>query len=74
MRNVVNSLFVRNGSILPARQSPRRRAYPDAWSFPGGHVHERETQEEALIRKLSEEVAVIPRVYTVLDTIIDPNA
>src|SRR4051794_1560231 len=73
MRNIVNALFVRNGCVLLARRSPKRRIYPDVWSFPGGHVDEGETLAEALIRELNEEVGVVPITYVLMGTISDPN-
>jgi 8-oxo-dGTP diphosphatase len=74
MRNVVNGLFVRNGTVLLARRSPQRRAYPDLWSFPGGHVEKNETLDDALVRELREEVGVAPTKYTPLGSINDPNS
>jgi 8-oxo-dGTP diphosphatase len=74
MTDIVNALFVQNGCVLLARRSPKRHAYPDVWSFPGGHVDEGETLAEALIRELNEELAVAPTTYTLMGTISDPNA
>jgi 8-oxo-dGTP diphosphatase len=74
MRNIVNALFVRQGTVLLARRSPHRRAYSNLWSFPGGHVEEGETFSEALARELREEVGVIPTSYTPLEPINDPNS
>lgn len=47
MSNIVNALLVREGTVLLARRSPRRAAYPGLWSFPGGHVEANETLDEA---------------------------
>lgn len=74
MRTIVNALLLRQGSVLLARRSPRRKAYPGLWSFPGGHVDAGETLEQALIRELREEVAVLPLVYGVVARIADPAA
>jgi len=73
MRNVVNALFLRQGSILLARRSPHRKAYPGLWSFPGGHVEAGETLEQALTREASEEVNVAPVTYRAVARIADPN-
>lgn len=43
MRNIVNALLLREGKVLLARRSRHRKAYPDLWSFPGGHVEGDET-------------------------------
>jgi 8-oxo-dGTP diphosphatase len=74
MRNVVNALFVQNGAVLLGRRSPQRKAYPNLWSFPGGHVEKNETLDEALIRELREEVGVAPTRYTPLGSLSDPNS
>jgi 8-oxo-dGTP diphosphatase len=73
MRNVVNALFVRDETILLVRRSPHRRIYPNLWSFPGGHVEDGETLDEALIRECREEVGIIPVGYMSLGSITDPN-
>jgi 8-oxo-dGTP diphosphatase len=74
MRNIVNALLVREGTVLLARRSPQRAAYPGLWSFPGGHVEANETLDEALIRELCEEVRVTPTRSISLGLISDPNA
>ena len=73
MRNVVNALLLRQGSVLLARRSPHRKAYPGLWSFPGGHVEAEETLEQALTREASEEVNVAPVIYNAVARIADPN-
>ena len=73
MRNVVNALLLRQGSVLLARRSPHRKAYPGLWSFPGGHVETGETLEQALTRETSEEVNVAPVIYSAVARIADPN-
>ncbi len=73
MQHIVNALFVRDGAVLLARRSPQRRSYPETWSFPGGHVEEGETLEEALIREVQEEVGVTPMRFRALGTIQDPD-
>jgi 8-oxo-dGTP diphosphatase len=74
MRDIVNALLMRQGTVLLARRSPQRNSYPGLWSFPGGHVEENETLAEALVRELREEVGVTPTRFKCLGTISDPNA
>lgn len=74
MRRIVNALLLRDGHVLLARRSPTRRAYPDRWSFPGGHVEAGETFEQALGRELQEEIGVCPQTYRLVDAIADPEA
>jgi 8-oxo-dGTP diphosphatase len=74
VRDVVNALLVRQGMVLLAKRSPRRKAYPGLWSFPGGHVEADESLAGALDRELREEVGVAPTEYRLLVSIADPNA
>jgi len=61
MTDIVNGLLLRKGEVLMARRCAGRRLYPDTWSFPGGHVEEGETLEQALTRELLEEVGITPK-------------
>ncbi len=74
MRVIVNALLLQGGNVLLARRSAMRKAYPDLWSFPGGHVEAGETLEDALIRETGEEIGIVPLTYSTLGTIPDPNA
>jgi 8-oxo-dGTP diphosphatase len=73
MRQIVNALLLHNGQILLARRGHERAAYPGLWSFPGGHVEEQETQVEALIRELREEIGIIPGESQLITSIQDAN-
>src|SRR5260370_18080031 len=63
MRNIVNALLLRDGAVLLARRSSARKAYPNCWSFPGGHVEQGESLDEALIREIQHEVCLTPRAF-----------
>lgn len=54
---VVGAAVVRDGTVLAARRTaPERLA--GMWEFPGGKVEPGETDEQALVRELEEELAV----------------
>jgi mutator protein MutT len=74
MRNIVNGLLVRGGSVLLAKRSSQRASYPGQWSFPGGHPEANETLPEALVREIREEIGITPTRYMELCVIKDPNA
>ena len=38
MHEVVAGALVREGRVLLVHWSPNRRAYPDVWDLPGGHI------------------------------------
>lgn len=47
-----------NGEFLVVQRSPEDKLFPDAWDLPGGRIDVNETAEEAVRRKVSEEVAL----------------
>ena len=73
MQNIVNALLLCEGKILLARRSRHRKAYPDCWSFPGGHVEGDETLDQALCREVAEELGIVPLDYNPISQILDPN-
>ena len=74
MRNIVNALLLSEDKVLLASRSLHRKAYPNLWSFPGGHVEGDETFDQALCREVSEELGIVPLAYRLLTRISDPNA
>ncbi len=50
--------LVREGRVLLVHRRPDKRANPDAWDLPGGHVEADESELGALARELLEELGV----------------
>ncbi|MCH4539920.1 NUDIX domain-containing protein [Brucella tritici] len=76
MPDIVNAVLIGPRGILLGRRSPDRRAYPNRWSFPGGHVEAGESFESALQREIHEELGLTLRAFSFLATIkaVDPVA
>jgi 8-oxo-dGTP diphosphatase len=72
--DIVNAVMLRGRSVLLAKRSAARRAYPGRWSFPGGHVEAGESLEQALHRELGEEIGIVPKQYRGLAPLADPHA
>ncbi|MFI7213272.1 NUDIX domain-containing protein [Micromonospora maritima] len=58
MHVVVCGALVENGAVLLVHRSPTRRAYPDLWDLPGGHVEAGESERQALAREMFEELGL----------------
>jgi len=51
----VGIILIKNGKILLVRAKDKSLHLNDTFSFPGGHINERETEEEAARREFNEE-------------------
>lgn len=58
MHEIVTAALVRERRVLLVHRSPTRRAYPGVWDLPGGHIERGETELDALMRELHEELGV----------------
>jgi 8-oxo-dGTP diphosphatase len=58
MLEVVVGALVRDGRVLLAHRRPDKQAYPDVWDLPGGVREDGESELEALVRELREELGV----------------
>lgn len=57
MINVVAAILKKDNKILIAKKK-QGKPLAGYWEFPGGKVEKQETQEEALIRELKEEMNI----------------
>jgi mutator protein MutT len=51
-------LLVRAGRVFLVHRSPSKAWYPNVWDLPGGHLEPGETNRQALVRELREELSV----------------
>ena len=58
MHEVVVGALVREGRVLLVHRRPEKRAYPDVWDLPGGLRETGESELDALVRELHEELGV----------------
>jgi 8-oxo-dGTP diphosphatase len=54
---VVAAVLVREGCVLAARRGPGRKQ-AGLWELPGGKVEPGETDQQALVRELDEELGI----------------
>ena len=54
---VVAGLILQNDKLLIC-QRPKYKEHPLKWEFPGGKIKNDETNEEALIREINEELSI----------------
>ena len=53
--NVVGAAIIKDGEVLCARRG-EGKSLAGYWEFPGGKIESGETQKEALIREIQEEL------------------
>ncbi len=59
---VVAAAIIRDGRVLAARRAPGRRQ-AGLWELPGGKVEPGESEPEALVREIDEELGVQVAVH-----------
>ncbi|MCF6378743.1 NUDIX domain-containing protein [Nocardioides KLBMP 9356] len=66
MVRVVVGALVEDGRVLLVHRRPDKHAFPDTWDLPGGVREDGETELEALVRELREELGVEADVDSVV--------
>lgn len=54
------------GDFLAEKRGPEEEYNPGETIFPGGHIEEGESPEEALLREMQEELGIIVKEYSLL--------
>ncbi len=63
----------KSGRYLFGLRSNNHYFYQDKWDIFGGHVEQNESEEEALVRELEEELGVTPKSYSLFGEFDEPN-
>lgn len=58
---VVGAVIVQDGLVLCAQRG-LSSSLPNLWEFPGGKIEGQETEQDALVREISEELGISVRV------------
>lgn len=61
MVNVTCAIILNGQKILVTQRSEKMKL-PLKWEFPGGKLHDGETEEECILRELKEELAIQVRI------------
>jgi 8-oxo-dGTP diphosphatase len=74
-RTTAGAFLIQEEQILLEKRPDDARVYPGRWDTPGGHVEKNETPEEALIREMMEELAILPKrfVLAAVQDDVDPG-
>lgn len=68
---VVAAVIEREGELLVSLRHPKG-VRPSQWEFPGGKVERGETEIEALVREIREELGVRCEVGTLVRRVVHP--
>jgi mutator protein MutT len=69
----VSFLLVDDTQVLLEKRSKDKMCDPDIVAIPGGHIESGESQKEALLREIQEELGVIPKNYHYLCSLYHPT-
>jgi 8-oxo-dGTP diphosphatase len=58
----VTCAIILNGNRVLVTQRSETMPLPLKWEFPGGKLHEGETEEECIVREIKEELAIDIRI------------
>lgn len=70
---LVSGLFIRDNKVLLGLRK-NTRDYPNHWSVPIGHVEAGESENEAFIREMQEELNIAVTQFSPYDKLIDEQA
>lgn len=73
-KSTSNAIIIYNKKILLLQRDGHIKLLPDRWALPGGHIADKENQEEALSRELKEEIGFLPDVILYIGKYKTPKA
>jgi 8-oxo-dGTP diphosphatase len=59
LQRLVAAALVDGRKVLLVQRAPQRRWYANLWDLPGGHVEADESEAQAVVREVSEELGVL---------------
>lgn len=68
---VVAAVIEKNGALLVSLRRPKG-SRPSQWEFPGGKVERGESEIQALMREISEELGVRAQIGTLVKRVVHP--
>lgn len=72
MQRCVGAVLLRDGLILLGKRGRGARSHHDTWDVIGGHCEGGESDEQALVRELDEELGIAPTRYRSLGEHAEP--
>jgi mutator protein MutT len=69
-RQTAGGILVKDKKILLGKRK-KDRLYPDIWDIFGGHIEPEESEEEAMVRELEEELGIEVKKYEFLESYQD---
>lgn len=73
IHDCVSFILLKEQCVLLEQRSEEKKTDPGKVTIPGGHMEESESQEQALIRELNEELSIEPTQYHYLCTLYHPS-
>ncbi len=69
----VSFMLIKDSKILLETRAKAKETDPGAIAIPGGHMEQDESQQQALLRELKEELNVVPQSFVYLCSLYHPT-
>ncbi|HPL29318.1 MAG TPA: NUDIX domain-containing protein [Anaerolineae bacterium] len=72
MRRCAGGILLKGRRIVLGKRAANREFYPKVWDIIGGRCDAGEEPEETLVREMTEEIGVVPRVFSRVAVLPEP--